>query len=277
MQNWALSTTQHATHEFFMILEQVRTWARDGGTIALRYYNAVEVQRKPDHSFVTAADVEIEALLRARITASYPEHGILGEEDQPYDLDAEYVWALDPIDGTTAFVEGIPIWGVSIGLLRRGEPVFGTFYMPAINEWYEAGLDGPALLNGKPIAVRSEDVLDTEAAIYAPSNTHRRYTIRYPGKVRSLGSTAAHMCYVARGKAVGALLGWPKVWDVAAAMAIVRRAGGDAWLINQRTSLDLRPIMNGSYPPEPVIVGSPLALAMLAERVSLRSREQGDR
>ena len=118
-----------------MDLAQVRTWARDGGKIALRYYNAVEVQRKADHSFVTAADVEIEALLRARITAAYPDHGILGEEDQPHDLAAEYVWALDPIDGTTAFVEGVPIWGISIGLLRRGEPVFGTFYMPAIDEW----------------------------------------------------------------------------------------------------------------------------------------------
>lgn len=258
-----------------MNLEQVRTWARDGGQIALHYYNAVEAQRKPDHSFVTAADVEIEALLRARIREAYPEHGILGEEDRPYSTDAEYVWAIDPIDGTGSFVDGVPIWGISIGLLRYGEPVFGTFHMPAVNEWYEVDFDGPPLFNGQPIKVRTTDILDTEASIYTPSNAHRRYTIRYPGKVRALGSTAAHMCYVARGKAIGALLGWPKLWDIAAALAILRRAGGDARLLSG-APLNLRSMLNGSYPPEPVIVGSPPALHELSERIHLRSREQRD-
>lgn len=259
-----------------MNLELVRTWARDGAEIALGYYNAVEAQRKPDRSFVTAADIEIEALLRARIKESYPEHGILGEEDQPHSTDAEYVWAIDPIDGTGAFVDGVPIWGISIGLLRRGEPVFGTFYMPAVDEWYEVGLDGPPMFNGQPITVRAEDILDSEASIYTPSNVHRRYTIRYPGKARALGSTAAHMCYVARGKAVGALLGWPKLWDVAAALAILRRAGGDATLLSG-APLNLQGMLNGGYPPEPVIVGSPAMLTELSERIHLRSREQGDR
>lgn len=258
-----------------MNLELVRTWASDSAKIALGYYNAVEAQRKPDRSFVTAADIEIEAMLRARIAASYPEHGILGEEDRPHSTGAEYVWAIDPIDGTGAFVDGVPIWGISIGLLRRGEPVFGTFYMPAIDEWYEVGIDGPPLFNGQPISVRTEDILDTEASVYTPSNAHRRYKIRYPGKLRALGSTAAHMCYVARGKAVGALLGWPKLWDVAAALAILRRAGGDARLLSG-APLDLRAMLNGGYPPEPVIVGSLPALEILTDRVHLRSREQGD-
>jgi myo-inositol-1(or 4)-monophosphatase len=260
-----------------MNLQHIRTWAREGGEIALRYYNSVEAQRKPDRSFVTAADIEIEALLRERIGAAYPEHGILGEEGQQQHTDAEYLWALDPIDGTGAFVDGIPIWGISIGLLRHGQPVLGCFYMPALDEWYEADMDGPALFDRQSIRVRTDDLLDSEAAICVPSNAHRRYQINYPGKARSLGSTAAYICYVARGKAVGALLGWPKLWDIAAGMAILQRAGGDARMLFSNTPLDLRPLLSGKYPPEPVVVGSPPALDMLVERIKVRSKHQGDR
>ncbi len=261
------------THkEELMNIEQVKAWALEGAEIALRYYNVVEAERKPDKSFVTAADVEIEALLRERIIAAYPDHGILGEEEAQRHTDAEYVWAIDPIDGTGAFVDGIPIWGVSIGLMRRGEPVLGCFYMPALNEWYEVDRDGPALFNGQPIGVRTTDLLDSEAAILVPSNIHRRYAIRYPGKVRSLGSSAAHMCYVARGKAVGALLGRPKLWDIAASIQILQRAGGDARLLYSNRPLDLGTMLTGQLAPEPVIVGSPDALDLLVERVNVVPR-----
>jgi myo-inositol-1(or 4)-monophosphatase len=255
----------------------MKEWAREGAEIALRYYNIVEAQRKPDKSFVTAADVEIEALLRERIIAAYPDHGILGEEEAQRNTGAEYVWVLDPIDGTGAFVDGIPIWGISIGLMRRGQPVLGCFYMPAVDEWYEVDLEGPALFNGQPIAVRTDDLLDSEAAILTPSNIHRRYLIDYPGKVRSLGSTAAHMCYVARGKAVGALLGWPKLWDIAASILILQRSGGEARLLWSGAPLDLQPMLNGRYSPEPVVVGSPEAVALLLERIRAKSKEKGDR
>ena len=259
-----------------MNLQLIKEWVREGSEIALHYYNRVEAERKPDRSFVTAADLEIEALLRERITQTYPDHGILGEEEAQHHTDAEYVWAIDPIDGTGAFVDGIPIWGISIGLLRQGRSVMGCFYMPAINEWYEVDLDGPALFNGQPIEVRTTNLLDSEAAICAPSNMHRRYSIDYPGKVRSLGSTAAYMCYVARGTAVGALLGWSKLWDIAAGMAIVQRAGGDTRLLFSNQPLDLRTMLNGDYPSEPLIVGSPAALDLLADRVTTKSKEKGD-
>lgn len=253
-----------------MELEQVRGWAREAGAIGRSYYNAVEARRKPDHSVVTAADIEIEQLLRARITAAYPAHGILGEEGSAVDTDAEYLWALDPIDGTGAFVSGLPIWGISIGLLQRGRPVLGCFYMPALDEWYEADIAGPALFNGTPIEVQQDDLLDSEAWICAPSNTHRRYAINYPGKVRSLGSMAAYVCYVARGNCAGALLGRPRLWDIAAGMAVLERAGGGARLLQSQTPLDLRAMLTGRPAPEPVVVGSPPALEMLLERVRVR-------
>lgn len=252
-----------------MRLDQIRAWAREAGAITLRHYNIAEARRKPDQSFVTAADEEIERFLRAQIAAAYPDHGIVGEEGRSVNSDAEYVWAIDPIDGTGSFVSGIPIWGISIGLLRRGQSVLGSFYMPLLNEWYEAGLDGPALFNGQPTEVRRDGLIDSEAWIAVPSNIHRRYRINYPGKVKSLGSMAAYVCYVARGSAVGALLGRPKLWDVAAGMAILERAGGAAHLLRSREPLDLQALLNGRYPPEPVIVGGPEALELLHERVRL--------
>lgn len=253
-----------------MKLEQVRAWARDAGVIALKYYNDVVPRRKPDRSLVTAADEEIERLLRARIKAAYPAHGILGEEQGRHNTDAEYLWALDPIDGTGVFVQGIPIWGISIGLLHHGHPVLGCFFMPALNEWYEADLTGPALFNGQPIETMREGLLDSEAYLCVPSNIHRRYTINYPGKVRSLGSTAAYMCYVARGTAAGALLGRAKLWDIAAGMVLLERAGGGARLLHSRQPVDVRTMLRGESASEPIVVGSPPALDILLQRIKVR-------
>jgi fructose-1,6-bisphosphatase/inositol monophosphatase family enzyme len=261
-----------------MDLEQVRGWAREAGAIAMRYYNAVEVRRKLDRSPVTAADEEIEALLRARIAAAYPTHGVLGEEQGLHAIDAEYVWVIDPIDGTGSFVDGLPLWGISIGLLHRARPVLGSFYMPALDEWYEADRSGPALFNGTPTTVKRDDLLDSEAYLAVPSNMHRRYRIDYPGKVRSIGSTAAAICYVARGSAAGALVGWPKLWDIAAGLVLLERAGGAAWLLRSQQPLDIRTMLRGEYPAEPVIVGSPEALELMAERIQvLRPDVQNDR
>ena len=253
-----------------MELEQVRAWAREAGEIGCKYYNTAEVRRKPDRSVVTAADVEIEQLLRARIRATYPQHGILGEEGGVHNTDAEYLWAIDPIDGTGAFVSGLPIWGISIGLLQQGHPILGCFYLPVLDEWYEADRRGPALFNGQPTEVMRENLLDSEAWICVPSNIHRRYSIHYPGKIRSLGSMAAYICYVARGTAAGALVGRPKLWDIAAGMAVLERAGGGARLLHSGQPLDLRTMLNGQSAPEPVVVGSPPALEMLLKRIRVR-------
>lgn len=253
-----------------MDIEQIKTWLRECGTIALQHYRSADARRKPDRSFVTAADEEIERVLRGYLMAAYPDHGIVGEEGRNLNPDAEYVWALDPIDGTGAFVNGLPIWGISIGLLRRGEPVLGCFYMPVLDEMYSAALDGPAEFNDEPIEVLHENLLDSEAYMCVPSNAHRRYTIDYPGKTRSFGSMAAYVIYTARGSAVGALIGTPKVWDIAAALAILRRAGGDAWLLRSGEPLDLRPMLTGKAAPGPVIVGSSAALRMLCARITIR-------
>jgi myo-inositol-1(or 4)-monophosphatase len=247
-------------------IAEVHSWAAEAGKIALRYFNDVEVRVKADRSLVTAADEEIEELLRQRIGAAYPDHAIMGEEQGGRAADAEYVWALDPIDGTSSFVDGLPIWGISIGLFRRDEPVLGCFHMPLADEWYEVGLEGPATFNGRPLAVATNNALDSEAWICVPSNSHRRYRIDYPGKTHSLGSIAAHLCYVARGTAVGAILRGA-IWDIAAGLAILRRAGGDLRVLSTGAPVDLRALLREKKTREPLVAGSPGAIEVLRKRV----------
>jgi myo-inositol-1(or 4)-monophosphatase len=254
-----------------MDIKEVHGWAEEAGRIALHYFNDVEARLKADQSVVTAADEEIEVLLRRRIAAAYPNHAIIGEEQGGAAPGAEYLWALDPIDGTSAFVQGLPIWGISIGLLRHEQPILGCFYLPLLQEWYEAGLEGPATFNGTPIHVAHDNLLDSEAWISVPSDSHRLYSIDYPGKTRSLGSMAASLCYVARGTAAGALLGRPHIWDIAAGLAILRRAGGDVQRLSVDAPVDLQVLLTGKRLPEPFIAGSPPALAMLQARIRLHS------
>jgi inositol-phosphate phosphatase/L-galactose 1-phosphate phosphatase/histidinol-phosphatase len=110
---------------------------------------------KHDASPVTAIDREIETALRAAIAAEYPDHGILGEEFEPSNLDNEWVWVLDPIDGTKQFVAGIPLYGTLIALARNGVPVLGVIDHPATAERWSAADGMPALRNGLAVTTRA--------------------------------------------------------------------------------------------------------------------------
>ncbi|MBA3947748.1 MAG: inositol monophosphatase [Herpetosiphonaceae bacterium] len=254
------------------MLATVHNWVAEASQIARQSYNHVAMRRKADHSPVTVADEQIETLLRTRIRAAYPDHMILGEEQGVSGGSSPYVWALDPIDGTTNFGYGLPIWGISVGLLYNNVPVLGCFYMPLLDEWYEADLSGPALFNGEPITVAADTQLDdTEAWMCVPSNIHRRYRCDYRGKVRVLGSAAAYVSYVAHGKAAGALLGRVKIWDVAATFAILERAGGAARYLGSDLPVELGPLLDGRSAPAPIIVGSPAALDLLQATITVRS------
>jgi fructose-1,6-bisphosphatase/inositol monophosphatase family enzyme len=127
-------------------IEELQVWARECGDIALRLFNRVKAQRKADNSPVTEADVTIERMLVERLTQRYPDHGIIGEEQTRIDITKEYVWALDPIDGTASFVAGLPVWGISIGLLHRGVPCTAGGVGVTLSG---VPLDNAALLEGR--------------------------------------------------------------------------------------------------------------------------------
>src|SRR5499427_1007194 len=118
-----------------------------GAEIRPRFRKAITVEEKPDLTPVTVADRTAEAAMRALIETHFPEHGIIGEEFGQERGDAEYVWVLDPIDGTKSFISGMPAWGTLIGLMRFGEPIFGMMDQPFTRERF-SGDGGAARYTG---------------------------------------------------------------------------------------------------------------------------------
>ena len=137
--------------------------------IAMKYFRRdLAVDDKTDLSPVTGADREAEAAMRDILRAAFPEHGIYGEELGKVRIDAEYVWVLDPIDGTQSFVTGKPLFGTLIALTRRGVPVLGVMDAPALNERWIGIAGRPTTFNGAPARVRGCADLG-QAWLYATS------------------------------------------------------------------------------------------------------------
>jgi inositol-phosphate phosphatase/L-galactose 1-phosphate phosphatase/histidinol-phosphatase len=132
------------------------TLVDESGKIILGYWRQdLEVLDKADESPVTIADREAEARIRALIEARYPEHGIAGEEYGRVRMDAEYIWSLDPVDGTKAFISGSPLFGTLVALLRNGAPVLGIVDIPATGERWIGGEGLATTLKGKLVKTRT--------------------------------------------------------------------------------------------------------------------------
>lgn len=122
------------------------------GPVSRRYFRgAVPVETKADASPVTRADRETEAAIRAEIAARFPDHGVLGEEHGREGLDRDWVWVVDPIDGTRAFITGTPLYGTLIALAHRGKPVIGVIDMPALGERWVGCAGRRTTFNGAPV------------------------------------------------------------------------------------------------------------------------------
>ena len=249
----------------FLWLEQL---TKTAGRLALKHFRHTTSKLKGDNTIVTEADREIEDMLRQALTEAFPGDSVLGEERGAITGQSGRAWVLDPIDGTAAYAAGLPVWGVSIGILDRWKPVAGVFYMPLQDEYYQS--DGKhATLNGKPIRVDTSQHIDEHSFLCATSEAHRRYEIDFVGKTRIFGSTAAHICYVARGTAVAAVLGRPALWDVAGALPVLQAAGGTlSSLVNGVGVPDLTPMADGRKFPHTMLAGPSWALQFFGERIS---------
>jgi myo-inositol-1(or 4)-monophosphatase len=227
------------------------------GKLCLRHFGRTEARVKADRSIVTAADLASQRLIARGLRAAFPDHLVLGEEETggPRDLRSaprdQFVWVVDPLDGTDGFHAGMPTWGVSIALVRGGEPLLGVFYVPVQRELYWAGEAGPAFLGDREIRATATAADCAGAFLTVFSTFHHGYDVEFPAKVRSMGSTVLHLCYVARGTSCGAVVDG-HVWDVAAGMHIVRRAGGVVRYLDG-SPLRLRPLLDGSDLPQPAL------------------------
>ncbi len=139
------------------LLDFATELAYDAGRLTLGYFGrspeGLGLERKADASPVTVADREAEALIRRRVSARYPEHAILGEEFGEDAKNASHRWLVDPIDGTKAFVRGVPLYGVLVGLEIEGRVEVGAAYFPALNEMCAAATGLGCTLNGRTVRV----------------------------------------------------------------------------------------------------------------------------
>lgn len=208
------------------------------------YHRGVATEYKGDVDLVTEADRASEKLIVERLHAAFPEHGIYGEEGTRSHLESEYRWHIDPLDGTTNFAHGFPVFCVSMGLERRtgslpageeGEMIAAVIYDPLRNELFTAEKGNGATLNGAPIHVSTTPVL-AEALIATgfPSrkrhenpNIHfyQEFTLRSHG-VRRAGSAALDLAYTACGRFDAYWEFNLNAWDTAAGALLVTEAGG---------------------------------------------------
>jgi len=143
--------------------------ADTAGAVIRRYFRRpVAIIEKSDHTPVTIADRKAEAAMRRLIRARFPAHGILGEEYGAHNPEADYVWVLDPIDGTKSFISGIPLFGTLIALTYRGKPVLGVIDQPILKERWVGAIGRRSTLNGRPIKTRLCPRLD-RATLFATS------------------------------------------------------------------------------------------------------------
>lgn len=217
--------------------------AREAGALLLTYFHqGLKIEYKGDADLVTAADRASEALIRERVAKQFPTHDVLGEEQGLTDTGSEYRWYVDPLDGTTNFAHGYPVFCVSMALEHRvpGQPgrrVAGVVYDPTRDELFTAEPGSGAQLNGKAIHVSKATQLK-ECLVATGFPSHKRHknpnihfyhqiTLRTHG-VRRAGSAALDLCNIACGRFDGFWEFNLNPWDTAAGVLIVEEAGGKA-------------------------------------------------
>ena len=214
-------------------LDRIREGLEAAGR-ALEAYTPgkIAAEKKSGGDPVTAADLEVDDVLRRILPR--PGEGWLSEEtaDRPERLQASRVWVVDPIDGTKEFVAGIPEWCVSIGLVENGEAVAGGIYSPAADRMIIGSLDAGVTLNGEPARVTDRKELAGCEVLASRSEVNRgEWEIHAgaPFTVRPMGSVAYKLSLVAAGLTDATWTVVPKhEWDVAAGVALVRAAGGES-------------------------------------------------
>jgi myo-inositol-1(or 4)-monophosphatase len=212
------------------------TIAREAGQV-LMAHRGVGFELKGEHDLVTAADRASEQLITQFLKKTFPQHGIVGEEGSRVGMDAEYRWYVDPLDGTTNFAHGYPMWNVTLALARGNEVIAGVVYDPLNRELFAAERGAGARLNGAPIRVSSAPTLnDSLLSTGFPSrkrhlnvNIHFYYQVAMVTHgIRRGGSAAIDLAYTACGRVEGFWEFGLNPWDMAAGILLVQEAGGQA-------------------------------------------------
>lgn len=220
----------------FEFVPAISEIAREAGALLMGYFHRrVKIEYKGDVDLVTEADRQSEALILSRIREQWPSHDVMGEEGSRIQTGSDYLWYIDPLDGTTNFAHGFPVFCVSIALEHKGTRVAGAVFDPTRDELFAAELGRGAYLNHSRITVSKIDNL-AECLVATGFPSHKRHknpniffyhqiTLRTHG-VRRAGSAALDLCSVAAGRVDGFWEFNLNPWDTAAGVLIAEEAGG---------------------------------------------------
>jgi myo-inositol-1(or 4)-monophosphatase len=227
------------------------------GEEALCFYGKGNPKVKFDENLVTTAELHLLDCFQNYLSSAFPDHQVFNQ-DQAVGSDyshegKRYLWIFDPIDGVDNFQTGIPIWGMSIALLENFWPIFGTIFMPATDDLFHAEADGRAFHGKKAISIPAQDNVDDESVLLTYSRFHMDYQPSFPGKIRNLGCTGAHICYVAMGRADAAVVANESYQDLAAARVIIEAAGGKIYKMD-RSDFFLNEYLDGNKIADHLVV-----------------------
>ena len=231
---------------------------RAAGDACLRWFHRARPEHKPDGTHVTDADRAAEEVLVEGLSRAFPDASVVSEEGTTA-VRGEATWYVDPLDGTTAFLEGLAHWGPTVCLVQGGELVAGGLWMPVLGELWTVQRGRGAWWNGARLPLDQDDRPLYDRSLYLPSRFHRRQPIRWPGKVRALGSTASHLARVASGGAAAVIIPKWEIWDVGCGVLLVEETGRVV------TDFSAQPVDPVGQPGEPLLAGSRLAVTHLAE------------
>jgi myo-inositol-1(or 4)-monophosphatase len=218
------------------LIQPMQAIAREAGALLIDYFHQhVKIEYKGAVDLVTVADRKSEALILERIRKQFPTHDVLGEEGTRIETGSDYKWYVDPLDGTTNFAHGYPVFCVSLAVEHRAKRIAGVVYDPTRDEMFAAELGGGARLNDSAIRVSTTATI-AECLIATGFPSQKRHknpniyfyhqlTLKTHG-VRRAGSAALDLCNVASGRFDGFWEFNLNPWDTAAGVLIVEEAGG---------------------------------------------------
>lgn len=281
-------------NELDELCQAARSLAERAGTILLdRFQSSLDISYKGQsaHDPVTEVDHAIEDMVRDEVHQRFPEHGVLGEErDNGGPASADVVWVIDPLDGTSNFINGVGVFACSIGILERGVPVAGALFLP-INRYLRPGVYHARRGSGLSFNDERADCTPPQVQAASRLSTVPGGTVgvtgpagRRFGVARTFGSAAAELAFAAEGAVQMALFDGPQIWDVAGGVILCQEAGravftrprrGEPW----RRFADFAEHAAGPVPLDTLrswngslVVGDPEVVPDVAEDLG---REQG--
>ena len=220
--------------DLLKVKDQALSFMKPAKVEILKWYRGeYQVDLKSDASPVTIADRNAEEILRKKISKYFPEHGIIGEEFGSHNAEAEWVWTIDPVDGTRSFIQGLPLFASLMSLLHKGEPVLGIIELPALQETAWAVKGKGAFLNGKQLKVSKQKKLQGTFVAVADRYCFRQQKQTFlfdqlnkeAGIVRTYPDAFGHLMAI-RGSVDVMVDPLAKIWDYAPCKILAQEAGG---------------------------------------------------